>query len=135
MQVYMLRSTHILNIPVRVFCHLACKNGCPPEFKNFNDRTFRDANMQHILDMLEGKPHAKPWNNIHNALMHVMLKWDEEELRQKVCPNICAEDFAKLTPKEIGVHMENWFQSLVNSIAVELIPVCCMKVNVYFICL
>ena len=48
--------------------------------------------MQPILDMLKGKPHAyKPWNNIHNASMHVMLKWDEEELRQKVCPNICAE--------------------------------------------
>ena len=81
-------------------------------------------NMQYILDMLEGKPHAKPWNNIciHNAsiLMHVMLKWSEEELRQKVCPSISAEDFAKLTPKEIGVHLEQWFQSLVNTIDVEL---------------
>ena len=62
-----LRSTHILNIPVRVFFHLACKNGCPPEFKNFNDHTFRDPNMQAILHMLEGKPNVKPcsWNNIH----------------------------------------------------------------------
>ena len=109
-----LRSTHILNIPVRVFCHLACKNGCPPEFKNFNDRTFRDPNMQYILDVLEGKPHAKPWNNIHNASMHVMLKWGKQELCQKVCPSISAEDFVKLTPKEIGVHLEQWFQSLIN---------------------
>ena len=108
-----LRSTHILNIPVRVFCHLACKNGCPPDFKKFNDRTFRDANMQAILDMLEGKPNAKPWNNIHNASMHVMMKWDEEELRQRICPSMSSVEFALLTPKQIGVHLEAWFESLV----------------------
>ena len=59
-----------------------------PEFKNFNDRTFRDPNMQTILDMLEGKPNAKTWNNIHNASMHVMLKWDEAQLQEKICPSI-----------------------------------------------
>ena len=108
-----LRSTHILNIPVRVFCHLACKNGCPPDFKKFNDRTFRDANMQAVLDMLEGKPNAKPWNNIHNASMHVMMKWDEEELRQRICPSMSPAEFAQLTPKQIGIHLEAWFESLV----------------------
>ena len=107
-----MRSTHILNIPVRVFCHLACKNGCPPDFKLFNDRGFRGPNMQGILDMLEGKPNAKPWNNVHNASMHMMIKWDEEELRTHICPNMEPEIFAKLTPKEVGTHLEAWFQSL-----------------------
>ena len=107
-----MRSTHILNIPVRVFCHLACKNGCPPDFKLFNDRGFRAPNMQSILDMLEGKANAKPWNNVHNASMHMMIKWDEEELRTHICPDMEPEIFAKLTPKEVGTHLEAWFQSL-----------------------
>ena len=97
-----MRSTHILNIPVRVFCHLACKNGCPPDFKLFNDRGFRAPNMQSILDMLERKPNAKPWNNVHNASMHMMIKWDEEKLRTHICPTMDPKMFAKLTPKEVG---------------------------------
>ena len=68
--------------------------------------------MQVILDMLEGKKDAKTWNNIHNASMHMMLKFDEEELRKYVCPDMPANQFAKLTPKEIGTHLEAWFQSL-----------------------
>ena len=55
--------------------------------------------MQNILDMLEGKLNVKPWNNIHNASMQVMLKWDKEELRQKVCPSMSAEEFVQLTPQ------------------------------------
>ena len=107
-----LRSTHCINIPVRVFCHLACKNGCPPEFKGYNDRTFRTPNMDFILAMLEGRPGAKKWNNIHNASMHMMLKWDEEELRSNVCPDIPAEEFANYTPKQIGALLEKWFEEL-----------------------
>ena len=60
-------STHILNIPIRVFCHLACKNECPPDFKQYNDCGFRGLNMQRIIDVLEGKLNAKPWNNMHDA--------------------------------------------------------------------
>ena len=62
--------------------------------------------------MLEGKPHTKPWNNLHNASMHMMIKWDEEEFRRKICPDMEPEVFAKLTPKEVGAHFEVWFQSL-----------------------
>ena len=40
-----LHSTNILSIPVRVFCHMCCKNGCPTDFEGFNDRGFREANM------------------------------------------------------------------------------------------
>ena len=105
-------STHILNISMSVFCHLPCKNGCLLEFKNYNDHTFCSPNMQNILGMLEGKPNVKPWNNICNASMHVMPKLDEEELHQKVCPSMSAEDFAQLTAKQIGIHLEEWFQSL-----------------------
>ena len=89
--------------------------------------------MQVILDMLEGKKDAKTWNNIHNASMHMMLKFDKdaktwnnihnasmhmmlkfdkEELRKYVCPDMPSNQFAKLTPKEIGAHLEAWFQSL-----------------------
>ena len=87
----------------------------PPEFKNFNDRTFRDpnVNMQAILDMLEGKPNAKTWNNIHNTSMHVMMKWDEAELRDKICPSMSPAEFAQLIPKQIGCHLEAWFELLV----------------------
>ena len=107
-----LRCTHVVNIPVRVFCWLACKNGCPSAFKDFNDRTFRQANMDAILDMLEGKPDAETWNNIHNTSMHLMLKFEEEELRKYISPEMSAENFALLTPKEIGALLEQWFQSL-----------------------
>ena len=68
--------------------------------------------MDLILDMLEGKPNVKTWNNIHNASMHMMLKWDEEELRKYICPEMSGEEFALLTPKEVGKFLENWFQSL-----------------------
>ena len=102
---------HILNIQVHVFCHMACKNGYPPEFKHNNDRIFRSQNMQTILDMLEGKPNTKPWNNIHNELIHMMLKWDKDEFRQFICPALDSNQFSKLTPKEIGAHLEVWFSS------------------------
>ena len=68
--------------------------------------------MQVILDMLEGKKDVRTWNNIHNASMHMMLKFDGEELRKYVCPDMPADQFVKLTPKEIGAHLEAWFQSL-----------------------
>ena len=71
--------------------HLACKD--------FNDRTFRIPNMVKIMDMLEGKPNVKKWNNIHNASMHMMLKFNEEKQRQYICPEMSGEEFALLTPK------------------------------------
>ena len=86
-----LRYTHVVNIPVRVFCWLACKNGCPAGFKDYNDRTLHTPNMDIILDM---------------------LKWDEEELHQRVFPSMSAEEFAQLTPKQIGTHLVEWFQVL-----------------------
>ena len=73
---------------------------------------FRSPNMQTILDMLEGKLNVKTSNNIHNASMHMMLKFNEEECRKYVCPDMPAHQFVQLTPKEIGVHLEVWFQSL-----------------------
>ena len=45
------------------------------------------------------------WNNIHNASMHMMLKWGEEELHNKICPDMPAGNFAILTPKEIGTYL------------------------------
>ena len=108
-------SMHILNIPVRVFCHLACKNGCLPESKNCNDLIFQSLNMQNILDMFEGKPNAKLWNNFYNASIDVMLKWHEDKLRKRICPSKLSEAFSQLTstPKQISTHLEVWFQSLV----------------------
>ena len=69
--------------------------------------------MQAILDMLEGKPNAKKWNNVHYASMHLMMKWDEVELRERICPSMSPAEFAQLSPKQIGVHLEAWFESLV----------------------
>ena len=57
----------------------------------------------------------KTWNNIHNASMHVMMKWDEVQLREKICPPMSPSDFAQLTPKQIGSHLEAWFESLVSN--------------------
>ena len=108
MQVLSMRSTHILNIPVRVFCHLACKNGCLPESKNCNDLIFQSLNMQNILDMFEGKPNAKLWNNFYNASIDVMLKWHEDKLRKRICPSKLSEAFSQLTstPKQRRTHLE-----------------------------
>ena len=65
----------------------------PPEFKGYNNRTFRTPNTDFILAMLEGRPRAKKWNNIHNASMHIasmhmMLQWGEAELHSNVCPEM-----------------------------------------------
>ena len=68
--------------------------------------------MDAILAMLEGRPGAKKWNNIQNASMHMMLKWDEAELHQHVCPEIPSEEFVKYTPKQIGSLLEKWSETL-----------------------
>ena len=68
--------------------------------------------MDAILDMLEGKPNTKTWNKIHNTSMHLMLKFEEEELWKYISLEISAEQFALLTLKEIGALLEKWFQSL-----------------------
>ena len=69
-----LRSMNVISIPVRVFCHMTSKDGCPAGFKNYNDRTFKKQNMDDVMNILDGKS-DKPWNNIHNASMHIMLPW------------------------------------------------------------
>ena len=99
---------------MHIITHHACKNGSPVDFKHYNDHTFRSPNIQGILDMLKGKPHAKLWNTMHNASMHMMIKWDEHELRRNICPEMEPGVFAKLTPKEVGAHLglEAWFKTL-----------------------
>ena len=72
----------------------------PPEFKGYNDHMFRIIKYGINLAMLEGCPGAKKWNNIHNTLMHMMLKWDETKLHQHHCPQKPAEEFKKYTPKQ-----------------------------------
>ena len=47
--------------------------------------------------------------------MHVMLKWDEEELRNIICPSRLSEEYALLTPKQIGTHLEAWFELFDNT--------------------
>ena len=61
----------------------------------------------------EREPNVKTWNNIHNASMHVMMKWDEAQLREKICPTMSPSDFAHHTPKQIFFYLEAWFESLV----------------------
>jgi hypothetical protein len=108
-----LRCTNILPMPVRVFCHMACKNGCPPQFRGFNDRGFREGNMNDVLRILRGEG-PKPWNNIHNSSMHMMLKWTDQELKEILCLDMSFEDFNQLTPKQIGDRLTDWFNSLDN---------------------
>ena len=83
----------------------------PLEFKSYNNRTFRVPYKDFILAMLEGWSGAKKWNNIHNASMHMMLKWAEAELHQHVCPEIPSEEFVKYTPKQIGSLLEKWSET------------------------
>ena len=108
-----LRSTNVISIPVRVFCHMCSKDGCPPKFRNFNDRTFKKANMDDVIKILDGQG-SKPWNNIHNASMHMMLPWSDEELKHHIAPAMEQERWENLTPKEIGRILEEWFESLDN---------------------
>ena len=82
-----LRSTHVISIPVRVFCHMCSKDGCPPKFRNYNDRTFKKPNMEDVLKILDGQG-PKLWNHIHNASMHMMLPWMDEEIKQHVAPDM-----------------------------------------------
>ena len=93
----------------------SCKNGCLPESKNCNDLIFQSLNMQNILDMFEGKPNAKLWNNFYNASIDVMLKWHEDKLRKRICPSKLSEAFSQLTstPTQISTPLEVWFQSVV----------------------
>ena len=44
----------------------------------------------------------------------MMLKWKDEELRTLISPETTAEDWKKLNPKQIGVKLEKWFESLDN---------------------
>ena len=108
-----LRSTNIVPIPVRVFCHMVPKNGCPEGFEGYNDRGFRDTNMEDIILTLNGKG-QRPWNNVHNASMHMMFRWSDDELRMKVRPDMAKEEWEVLTPKQIGIILAEWFESLDN---------------------
>ena len=108
-----LRSTNILAIPVRVFCWMVCKNGCPDGFEGYNDRGFRETNMDEIILTLKGKG-QKPWNNVHNSSMHMMFRWSDEELMSKVRPDLTKQEWENMTPKEIGCLLEKWFEELDN---------------------
>ena len=111
-----LRSTFVVPIPVRVFCHMVCKDGCPEDFKGFNDRNFQRSNMDHLIRLLIGVlTPAESWNNVHNASMHMMLRWTDAELKELICPTKSLEEFNSLTPKEIGRCLDKWFSSLDNS--------------------
>ena len=57
---------------------------------------------------------SKPRNNIHNASMHMMLPWSDEELKHHIAPAMEQERWENLTPKEIGRILEEWFESLDN---------------------
>ena len=39
-------------------------------------------------------------------MMHMMMKSEEEELCEFICPAMPSNQFSKLTPKEIGTHLE-----------------------------
>ena len=110
-----LRSTNVISIPVRVFCHMTSKDGCPAGFKNYNDRTFKKQNMDDVMNILDGKS-DKPWNNIHNASMHMMLPWSNEQLKTHIAAEMEIENskWNLRTPKEIGSMLEVWFTSLDN---------------------
>jgi hypothetical protein len=61
---------------------------------------FCTPNINIILDMLEGKPNVKKWNNIYNTSMHIMLKWDEGELCNYICLEMIADKFCNLLSKK-----------------------------------
>jgi hypothetical protein len=91
---------------------MACKNGCPRGFIEYNDRPFRQSNMAELEDKLNGRHKQDTWNNMQNSSMHLMLKWEDKELHKLVCPSMKEEDWNNLTPKDIGVLLKQWFQSL-----------------------
>jgi len=107
----LLRSTDPIKIPVRVFCHMVCQNGCPPEFDGYNDRSFRESNTQELEAKLEGR-HSDTWNNLQNASMHLMVKWTDEELKDMIAPHIKAEEWVDFNPKQIGVLLQQWLNNL-----------------------
>jgi hypothetical protein len=107
----LLRSTDPIKIPVRVFCHMVCQNGCPAEFDGYNDRSFRESNMQELEAKLEGR-HSETWNNLQNASMHLMLKWTDGELKEMIAPQLKAEEWEELNPKQIGGLLQKWLNVL-----------------------
>ena len=78
---------------------MCSKDGGPPKFRNFNDRTFKKVNMEDVIKILDGQG-SKPWNNIHNASMHMMLPWSDEELKQHIAPGMEQERWENLTPRK-----------------------------------
>lgn len=107
----LLRCTAPIQIPVRVFCHMACQRGCPSDFDGYNDRAFRESNMLELLAKLEGR-HSESWNNLQNASMHLMIKLTDEELKLKIAPQMEAQEWADLNPKQIGRLFQTWLSQL-----------------------
>lgn len=107
-----LRCTGTLRIPVRVFCHLACRNGCPPEFKGYNSRTFRESNMQDLELKLDGKHPSQNWNNVLNGSMHLMLRWSDVTLKELVAPRLDSREWEQMNPKVVGGLIQSWFEGL-----------------------
>lgn len=108
---HLLRCADCVKVPVKVFSHMVCQNGCPPDFEGYNDRPFRDANMLELEAKLSGK-HSESWNNMQNLGMHVMVKWSDMELKQLIAADMAEGDWKSLNPKEIGKLVEEWFQKL-----------------------
>ena len=69
--------------------------------------------MDDVMNILDGKS-DKPWNNIHNASMHMMLPWSNEQLKTHIAAEMEIEKWNLCTPKEIGSMLEVWFTSLDN---------------------
>jgi hypothetical protein len=109
----LLRCTAPIQIPVRVFCHMACQRGCPSDFDGYNDRAFRESNMLELEAKLEGR-HSESWNNLQNASMHLMIRLTDEELKLKIAPQMEAQSWAELNPKQIGRLFQTWLAELDN---------------------
>jgi hypothetical protein len=90
---------------------MACQRGCPSDFDGYNDRAFRESNMLELLAKLEGR-HSESWNNLQNASMHLMIKLTDEELKLKIAPQMEAQEWADLNPKQIGRLFQTWLSQL-----------------------
>jgi hypothetical protein len=107
----LLRCADCVRIPVKIFCHMVCKSGCPPEYDGYNDRPFKDTNMNELESKLSGK-HVESWNNMQNLSMHLMVKWTDEELKQIVAPDVAEAVWNSWNPKQIGAQVQKWLDGL-----------------------
>ena len=67
--------------------------------------------MLELLAKLEGR-HSESWNNLQNASMHLMICLTNEELKLKIAPQMEAQSWADLNPKQNGSHFQTWLAEL-----------------------